>query len=115
MDIRQGDRGDRRMDVTLTIEKQTVHLKIKGDAVLENINIIDEKLMDVSVSGATRLEIDFSECGQVSGTFVGKLMAFHSSFAEKNGEMEIVKCSKPVNDLFELIKLDKVIKIQCQT
>jgi len=103
------------MDVVLTIEGQTAFLAVNVATVLDNINIIEEKLMDVMVSGATRLEIDFTECPQVSGTFIGKLIAFHSNFAEKNGEIEIVKCSKQVNDLFELIKLDKVIKVQCQT
>ena len=99
------------MDVVLTIEGQRALLVVNVGAVLDNINIIEEKLMDVMVSGATRLEIDFTECRQVSGTFIGKLMAFHSNYTEKNGEVEIVKCSKLVNDLFVLIKLDKVIKV----
>jgi anti-anti-sigma regulatory factor len=103
------------MDVVLTIEGQTALLTVNVAAVLDNVNIIEEKLMDVLVSGATRLEIDFAECGQVSSTFIGKLLAFHSNYTEKNGEIEIVKCSKLVNDLFVLIKLDKVIKVQCQT
>jgi ABC-type transporter Mla MlaB component len=102
------------MDVTLTIEGQTAFLAVNVAAVLENINIIEEKLMDVLVSGATRLEIDFAECEQVSGTFIGKLMAFRNNYTEKNGEVEIVKCSKLVSDLFELIKLDKLIKVHAE-
>jgi len=102
------------MEVILEIKEQTALLKVVGDAILENINTIDEKLMDVMVSGATKLDIDFSECIQVSGTFIHKLLSFRSNFLEKHGEVEIVKCSKAVNDLFCLIKLDKVIRVQVE-
>lgn len=99
------------MDIELSFEEKKAIIKIDGVVTTENAYMFQEKLDEVLKSDAKRLEIDFSACRIISSTGIGKLLLFYKDFIAKNGEVEIVKCSPGVYDLFSTIKLNQLMTI----
>lgn len=99
------------MDIQLNFQGKKAVITIEGVITTENAYLFQEKLSEVQNSEVTKLELDFSACRIISSTGIGKLLLFYKDFIAKNGEVEIVKCSPGVYELFTTIKLNQLMTI----
>ena len=102
------------MEILCTINDQIAYLKINGSITNENHQLLQEKLDEVLESKAKKLEIDFVECHTINSMGIGKLISFYKDFSEKGNEVEIVKCSAHIYELFMSIKLNQLISISLE-
>ena len=100
------------MDVLLSYNDGIALLKVEGTITSVNSSLFQEKLDEVQKSEAVKLEIDFSECNNINSMGIGKILTFHKEFASKNKQVEIVKCTLQIYELFMTIKLDSLIPIK---
>lgn len=77
-----------------------------------NSNELKEKLISIKEDGYNQIEIDFGEVNSIDSSGLGKLLLFHKKLKEKNGELSIKNIqSDYIKNMFDMIKLNKVIKI----
>ncbi|MCB5250198.1 MAG: STAS domain-containing protein [Candidatus Cloacimonadales bacterium] len=99
------------MDITIDIEGKTALMKVNGVISSDNAYLFQEKLNEVLDSKATKLEMDLSGCRNMSSIGIGKLLIFYKDFMNREGEVDIIKSSPAVYDLFTTIKLNQLISI----
>jgi anti-anti-sigma factor len=99
------------MDIQTKYENKTAQMKVEGIINSENAYIFQDELQKVLKSDATVLELDLSECRNISSTGIGRLLLFYKEFLIRNGEIEIVKCSPAIYELFTMIKLNQLFAV----
>jgi anti-anti-sigma factor len=99
------------MNVELTYDDRTAILKIDGILTSENSYILQDKLSEVLRSNANYLEMDLLECRNISSTGIGKILLFYKDFIAKGGEIEVVRCSHGVFELFSMLKLNQLFTV----
>ena len=99
------------MDLTLDFVDGKALMKIEGAVSSENVFFLQDKLNEVLKSDANRLEMDLSACRSMCSSAIGKILYFYKDFQERNGVLEIVKCSPSIYELFTTIKLNQLFTI----
>lgn len=99
------------MDLTLDFVDGIALMKIEGAVSSENVFFLQDKLNEVLKSDANRLEMDLSACRSMCSSAIGKILYFYKDFQERNGILEIVKCSPSIYELFTTIKLNQLFTI----
>ena len=99
------------MEITLTFEEHRALIVVDIAITSDNAYLFQKKLEEVLKSDMRRLEIDFSACKIICSTGIGQLIKFYKDFSVKKGEVEVIRCSVPVYDLFTTIKLSQLIPI----
>ncbi|MCK9557739.1 MAG: STAS domain-containing protein [Candidatus Cloacimonetes bacterium] len=99
------------MTIDLTFEGNIAAMKIDGILNSENAHILQEKLTEVMQSNATLLELDLLDCRNISSTGIGKILLFYKDFISKGGEIEVVRSSNSVYDLFSMLKLNQLFTV----
>ncbi|MCL2064888.1 MAG: STAS domain-containing protein [Candidatus Cloacimonetes bacterium] len=111
------------MGFFLTFDNELALLKIVGDITKDNIIQFQIKLSEVlalkydtSTSDKElikRFEIDFSQCKLINSQCVNSLLKFYQDFTKNKNEVEIIKCSEQIYELFMTLKLNQLISINC--
>ncbi len=99
------------MNIELTYENRTAKLKIEGILTSDNAFLLQEKLNEVINSEANYLELDLLECRNISSTGIGKILLFYKDFIAKGGEIEVVRSSHGVYELFTMLKLNQLFTV----
>lgn len=99
------------MDILLTTSGKTSKMSVNGIITSDNAYLFQDKLNDVLKTEAKVLELDLSECRNISSTGIGKLLLFYKEFLNRGGEIEITKCSLNVYELFTTIKLNQLFTV----
>ncbi len=99
------------MSIDLTYDDKTVLMKVEGILTSDNSYLLQDKLTEILNSEATNLEMDFLECRNISSTGIGKILLFYKDFAAKGGEMEVIRCSHSVYELFSMLKLNQLFTV----
>jgi len=102
--------GD-QMNIELNFEGNIAFMKIDGVVSSDNAYMFQEKLNAVLDTDSTMLELDLSACSNISSSGIGKLLIFYKEFMTRNGEIEVVKSSPGLYELFTTIKLDQLFTI----
>jgi len=99
------------MTVELTFNNNVASMKIDGILNSENAHILQDKLSEVLRSEATLLELDLFDCKNISSTGIGKILLFYKDFISKGGEIEVVRSSNSVYELFSMLKLNQLFLV----
>jgi len=99
------------MTIDLTFDGNVATMKIDGILNSENAHILQEKLTEVMQSNASMLELDLLDCRNISSTGIGKILLFYKDFISKGGEIEVVRSSNSVYDLFSMLKLNQLFTV----
>lgn len=99
------------MTIDLTFDGNVAAMKIDGILNSENAHILQEKLTEVMQSNASMLELDLLDCRNISSTGIGKILLFYKDFISKGGEIEVVRSSNSVYDLFSMLKLNQLFTV----
>lgn len=78
----------------------------------QNIQMIGDDLFKlVDELGRKKLLLDFSTVEFLSSAALGKLIRLHQRLAGASGKLVLCGISKTIMEIFELTKLDKMLKI----
>jgi anti-sigma B factor antagonist len=99
------------MNIELTYTGKTAHMKIEGILTSDNSYVLQDKLNEVKIGDYNMLELDLLECRNISSTGIGKILLFYKDFIAKGGEIEVVRCSHGVYELFSMLKLNQLFPI----
>lgn len=96
------------MTIELSFNGSVASMKIDGILNSENAHILQEKLSEVLKSEAMLLELDLFDCRNISSTGIGKILLFYKDFISKGGEIEVIRSSNSVYELFSMLKLNQL-------
>lgn len=99
------------MNIELTFSGNIAAMKIDGILNSENAHLLQEKLAEVMKSDCTILELDLLDCRNISSTGIGKILLFYKDFITKGGEIEVVRSSNSVYELFSMLKLNQLFSV----
>lgn len=99
------------MNIELNFNEKVASMKIDGILNSENAHILQEKLSEVMKSDALLLELDLFDCRNISSTGIGKILLFYKDFISKGGEIEVVRSSNSVYELFTMLKLNQLFTV----
>ncbi len=99
------------MNIELTISGNIAAMKIDGILNSENAHVLQEKLSEVMQSEAKVLELDLLDCRNISSTGIGKILLFYKDFISKGGDIEVVRSSNSVYELFTMLKLNQLFTV----
>jgi len=99
------------MNIELVLNGKVAKMKIEGILNSENAYLLQEKLTEVLNSEATLLELDLLDCRNISSTGIGKIVLFYKDFITKGGEIEVVRSSNSVYELFSMLKLNQLFTV----
>ena len=99
------------MNIELSINGKVAKMRIEGILNSENAYLLQEKLTEVLNSDATLLELDLLDCRNISSTGIGKILLFYKDFITKGGEIEVVRSSNSVYELFSMLKLNQLFTV----
>ena len=102
------------MKIDLTFTDDRALMVVDGFLNSENAPELQEKLNEVLASDARFLDIDLFDCKNISSTGIGKLLLFYKDFIGKGGEIEVVRCSQPVYELFSMLKLNQLFTVNLE-
>ncbi len=102
------------MSIELDFKDNAAILKIDGFLNSDNVEVMQQKLNEVLQSDVKQLDLDLFECKNISSTGVGKLLMFYKDFIGKGGEIEVVRCSNTVYDLFSMLKLNQLFTVNLE-
>jgi len=100
-----------KMNIELTYNGNVAAMSIEGILNSENAHVLQEKLVEVLASSATLLELDLFECKNISSTGIGKILLFYKDFIGRSGEIEVVRSSNSVYELFSMLKLNQLFTV----
>lgn len=95
------------MNIELNFNEKVASMKIDGILNSENAHLLQEKLSEVMKSDALLLELDLFDCRNISSTGIGKILLFYKDFISRGGEIEVVRSSNSVYELFTMLKLNQ--------
>lgn len=99
------------MSIELTYDGKTAHMKIEGILTSDNSYMLQDKFNEVLKGGYDLLEMDLLECRNISSTGIGKILLFYKEFIAKGGELEVIRCSHSVYELFSMLKLNTIFTV----
>jgi len=99
------------MNIELSVENKTARLRIDGILTSDNSYILQDKLNEVLKGDFNYLELDLLECRNISSTGIGKILLFYKDFIAKGGEIEVIRCSHGVYELFSMLKLNQLFTV----
>ena len=99
------------MNIDLSFKDNAALLKIDGILNSENAHLLQEKLAEVLASDVKLLEIDLFDCRNISSTGIGKILIFYKDFITSGGEIEVVRSSNSVYELFSMLKLNQLFTV----
>ena len=99
------------MSIDLNFSDNVATMKIDGILNSENAHILQDKLTEVMQSKATLLELDLLDCRNISSTGIGKILLFYKDFISRGGEIEVVRSSNSVYELFTMLKLNQLFTV----
>jgi anti-anti-sigma factor len=102
------------MSIDLKFEGTTALMRIEGFLNSDNAIVLQQKLDEVLKSDAKMLDLDLLECKNISSTGIGKLLIFYKDFIGKGGDVEVIRCSTAVYDLFAMLKLNQLITVNLE-
>ncbi len=105
------DSKQNKMTVDLKIDEGVATIKVDGILNSDNAHIMQEKLDAVLDSDAKLLELDFFDCRSISSTGIGKILLFYKDFIGRGGEIEVVRSSTTVYELFSMLKINQLFTV----
>ncbi|MDD4309586.1 MAG: STAS domain-containing protein [Candidatus Cloacimonetes bacterium] len=99
------------MNIDLSINGSIASMKIDGILNSENAHLLQEKLSAVIASKANLLELDLLDCRNISSTGIGKILLFYKDFISTGGEIEVIRSSNSVYELFSMLKLNQLFTV----
>jgi anti-sigma B factor antagonist len=102
---------EKPMNIELVINGNVASMKIEGILNSENAHVLQEKLNEVVASKVTLLELDLFDCRNISSTGIGKILLFYKDFISRGGEIEVIRSSNSVYELFSMLKLNQLFTV----
>ena len=99
------------MNIDVTKKERTAFLNIDGNIDEQGAEILKQAISQLNMNDIDKAVIDFKEVNHIGSAGIGKLLLFYKDFAIKGGQIILENVSRPLYDLFQIVKLDTLIKI----
>lgn len=100
------------MDIQKEINDGKAIVYLEGEIDFTNSQDFKNELLKIYDQNIKDVEIDFGKLESIDSSGLGKILLFNKKLEEINGELKIKNVkSEYIREMFEMIQLNKVIKI----
>jgi anti-anti-sigma factor len=99
------------MDIDMNKSNRTVTMIIKGNIDEQGANALKQNFSNLNKSSIDHVIIDMKNVNHIGSAGIGKLLLFYKDFAIKGGTITLNNVSRTLYDLFKVVKLDTLMKI----
>jgi len=100
------------MDIQKEINDGKAIVYLEGEIDFTNSQDFKNELLKIYDQNIKDVEIDFGRLESIDSSGLGKILLFNKKLEEINGELKIKNVkSEYIREMFEMIQLNKVIKI----
>jgi len=99
------------MDIDVTQSSQTATLTINGNIDEQGAETLKQSFYKLNVKSLTTVVIDFKNVNHIGSAGIGKLLLFYKDFAISGGKIILDNVSRQLYDLFIVVKLNTLMKI----
>lgn len=100
------------MDVTVEKEGERYSLTIVGAIDNAGVEQLKSAFEDLYSSEPSDVRLDLSSVTTINSSGIGKILMLYKNLRKEDGCLEIVGISDNLMEIFQLIKLDKIISIR---
>ena len=95
----------------MNTSNRTATMTIKGNIDEQGAETLKQNFYSLNISVLDHVVIDMKDVNHIGSAGIGKLLLFYKDFAIKGGSISVINVSKPLFDLFQVVKLDTLMKI----
>jgi anti-anti-sigma factor len=99
------------MEIDVNTSSRTVNMVIKGNIDEQGANDLKQSFLNLNKREIDRVIIDMQNVKHIGSAGIGKLLLFYKDFAIKGGTIILNNVSRSMYDLFKVVKLDTLMKI----
>jgi len=99
------------MDIDITKNNRNVNMVIKGNIDEQGATALKQSFLNLNKTDIDHVSIDMINVNHIGSSGIGKLLLFYKDFAIKGGTITLNNVSRSLYDLFKVVKLDTLMKI----
>lgn len=99
------------MEYELQQKSDVAILSLRGEVDVSQATVLRDKLLEIINQGNGRLLVDMSQVEYIDSSGLSVLVAAHRKCQGKGGMMGLVNPQKPVQQVFQLTRMDKLFNV----
>ena len=100
------------MDFSVESAGEWVVISLSGPINFESINTLRSVFDRVLLDGAKKVRLNLKKVPVSNSAGIGSILMFYKNLKKRGGQLEVKGVSNNLFEMFRLIKLDKVIKVE---
>jgi len=100
------------MKISLTEGDEKTTIKLMGDIYTEQGDELQQVFNGVVEKNPKEVVIDLAELKSITSSGIGKIVLLYKELNKKGGKIRIVGANDTIMQIFKIVKLDKLMKIE---
>jgi len=99
------------MNINIITNGPTATMTLSGKIDEQHAEVLKKNFYELNFSLLDHIILDFQHVSHIGSAGIGKLLLFYKDFAIKGGRISLKNVSKPLYDVFKVVKLDTLMDI----
>ena len=100
------------MKISVTEGDEKTTIKLMGDIYTEQGDELQQVFNGVIEKNPKEVVIDLAELKSITSSGIGKIVLLYKELNKKGGKIRIVGANDTIMQIFKIVKLDKLMKIE---
>jgi anti-sigma B factor antagonist len=100
------------MNVKVLESDGKLTVKVKGDIYIDQANELLHTFNNIIEKSPKEVILDLKELQSITSSGIGKIVLLYRELQKKNGVVKIIGVNKTIMQIFKIVKLDKLVKIE---
>jgi anti-sigma B factor antagonist len=100
------------MNVKVLESDGKLTVKVKGDIYIDQANELLQTFNNIIEKNPKEVILDLKGLQSITSSGIGKIVLLYKELQKKNGVVKIIGVNKTIMQIFKIVKLDKLVKIE---
>jgi anti-sigma B factor antagonist len=100
------------MNVKVLESDGKLTVKVKGDIYIDQADELLQTFNNIIEKSPKEVILDLKELQSITSSGIGKIVLLYKELQKKNGVVKIIGVNKTIMQIFKIVKLDKLVKIE---
>ena len=100
------------MNIKVSESDGKLTVKVKGDIYIDQANELLGTFNDIIEKNPKEVILDLKELQSITSSGIGKIVLLYKELQKKNGTVKIIGVNSTIMQIFKIVKLDRLIKIE---
>ncbi|UCB44956.1 MAG: STAS domain-containing protein [Spirochaetota bacterium] len=100
------------MNIKVSESDGKLTVKVKGDIYIDQANELLVTFNDIIKKNPKEVILDLKELQSITSSGIGKIVLLYKELQKKNGTVKIIGVNSTIMQIFKIVKLDRLVKIE---